>query len=166
MITVLVEEGRKRENVFNVLQGIIAAAGGETHQDARLDLEERPKMLFALKKPNAASQALRISAFADHQFCGAVLRGRGRRGAPPARRRRIPGDQGMPNADPSPREGSLHQRQRYHLSHGGYNFCRALQILTGDIAFGRVLIHLLKLFRMATHSNKGEIWERDVHVML
>jgi hypothetical protein len=48
VITVLVEEGRKPENVFNVVQGIIAAAGGETHQDARLDLEERPKMLFVL----------------------------------------------------------------------------------------------------------------------
>ena len=70
----LVEEGRKRENVFNVMQGIMAVAGGETHQDVRLDLEEQPQdavrsvglILGGPKKPYAASLALRISAFADH----------------------------------------------------------------------------------------------------
>jgi hypothetical protein len=44
--TVLAEEGRKPESVFDFVQGITAVARGKTHQDARLDLEARAKKLF------------------------------------------------------------------------------------------------------------------------
>jgi hypothetical protein len=44
--TVLTEEGRKPESVFDFVQGITAVARGKTHQDARLDLEARAKKLF------------------------------------------------------------------------------------------------------------------------
>ena len=37
--TVLVEEGRKPESIFDFLQGITAVARDKPHQDARLDLE-------------------------------------------------------------------------------------------------------------------------------
>ena len=44
--TVLTEEGRKPESVFDFVQGITAIARKKTHQDARLDLETRAKKLF------------------------------------------------------------------------------------------------------------------------
>jgi hypothetical protein len=44
--TVLIEEGRKPESVFDFVQGITAIARSKTHQDARLDLEVRAKKLF------------------------------------------------------------------------------------------------------------------------
>lgn len=44
--TVLVEEGRKPESVFDFVQGITAVARDKTHQDARLDLEARAKKLL------------------------------------------------------------------------------------------------------------------------
>ncbi|WP_036279517.1 hypothetical protein [Methylocystis sp. ATCC 49242] len=44
--TVLTEEGRKPESVFDFVQGITAVARGKSHQDARLDFEARAKKLF------------------------------------------------------------------------------------------------------------------------
>ncbi len=44
--TVLAEEGRKPESVFDFVQGITAIARGKTHQDARLDLETQAKKLL------------------------------------------------------------------------------------------------------------------------
>jgi hypothetical protein len=44
--TVLAEEGRKPESVFDFVQGITAVARGKAHQDARLDFEARAKKLF------------------------------------------------------------------------------------------------------------------------
>jgi hypothetical protein len=44
--TVLAEEGRKPESVFDFVQGITAVARDKTHQDARLDLESRAKKLL------------------------------------------------------------------------------------------------------------------------
>ena len=44
--TVLAEEGRKPESVFDFVQGITAIARDKPHQDARLDLEARAKKLL------------------------------------------------------------------------------------------------------------------------
>lgn len=44
--TVLAEEGRRPESVFDFVQGITAFARGKAQQDARLDLEGRAKKLF------------------------------------------------------------------------------------------------------------------------
>jgi hypothetical protein len=44
--TVLAEEGRKPESIFDFVQGITAVARDKTHQDARLDLEARAKKLL------------------------------------------------------------------------------------------------------------------------
>ena len=44
--TVLAEEGRKPESVFDFVQGITAVARDRPHQDARLDLETRAKKLL------------------------------------------------------------------------------------------------------------------------
>ncbi|TPL79718.1 DUF932 domain-containing protein [Mesorhizobium sp. B2-3-13] len=44
--TVLAEEGRKAESVFDFVQGITAVARDKAHQDARLDLEARAKKLL------------------------------------------------------------------------------------------------------------------------
>jgi len=44
--TVLAEEGRKPESIFDFVQGITAVARGRPHQDARLDLEARAKKLL------------------------------------------------------------------------------------------------------------------------
>lgn len=44
--TVLAEEGRKPESIFDFVQGITALARGKPHQDARLDLEMRAKKLL------------------------------------------------------------------------------------------------------------------------
>src|SRR5262249_30816071 len=44
--TVLAEEGRKPESVFDFAQGITAVARDKPHQDARLDLEARAKKLL------------------------------------------------------------------------------------------------------------------------
>src|SRR6478672_7239658 len=44
--TVLAEEGRKPESVFDFVQGITAVARDKQHQDARLDLEGRAKKLL------------------------------------------------------------------------------------------------------------------------
>jgi hypothetical protein len=46
--TVLAEEGRKPESIFDFVQGITAVARNRTHQDARLDLEARAKKLLDL----------------------------------------------------------------------------------------------------------------------
>ena len=44
--TVLAEEGRRPETVFDFVQGITAVARDKPHQDARLDLEGRAKKLL------------------------------------------------------------------------------------------------------------------------
>jgi hypothetical protein len=44
--TVLAEEGRKPESVFDFVQGITAVARDRPHQDSRLDLEARAKKLL------------------------------------------------------------------------------------------------------------------------
>jgi hypothetical protein len=44
--TVLAEEGRKPESIFDFVQGIAAAARNKPYQDARLDLETRAKKLL------------------------------------------------------------------------------------------------------------------------
>ena len=44
--TVLHEEGRPPESVFDFVQGITALARGKAHQDARLELEGRAKRLL------------------------------------------------------------------------------------------------------------------------
>jgi hypothetical protein len=44
--TVLAEEGRKPESLFDFVQGITAVGRDKTHQDARLDLEARAKKLL------------------------------------------------------------------------------------------------------------------------
>jgi hypothetical protein len=44
--TVLAEEYKKPESIFDFVQGITAVARGKAHQDARLDMEERAKKLF------------------------------------------------------------------------------------------------------------------------
>ncbi|MFG1228590.1 DUF932 domain-containing protein [Xanthobacter wiegelii] len=44
--TVLAEEGRKPESVFDFVQGITAVARDKPHQDARLELEARAKKLL------------------------------------------------------------------------------------------------------------------------
>jgi len=46
--TVIAEEGRPPESVFDFVQGITAVARGKAHQDARLVLEGRAKKLFDL----------------------------------------------------------------------------------------------------------------------
>jgi hypothetical protein len=43
--TVLAEEGRKPESIFDFVQGITAVARDKPHQDARLDLEAKAKKL-------------------------------------------------------------------------------------------------------------------------
>ena len=45
--TVLNEEGKKPESVFDFVQGITALARAKTHQDTRLDLEGKAKKLMA-----------------------------------------------------------------------------------------------------------------------
>ena len=44
--TVLVEDGRKPESIFDFVQGITAVARNKPHQDARLDVETRAKKLL------------------------------------------------------------------------------------------------------------------------
>lgn len=44
--TVLAEEGRPPESIFDFVQGITALARTKTHQDVRLDLETRAKRLL------------------------------------------------------------------------------------------------------------------------
>src|ERR1700677_696144 len=44
--TVLDEEGRKPESIFDFVQGITALARSKTHQDTRLDLEGKAKKLL------------------------------------------------------------------------------------------------------------------------
>jgi len=44
--TVLAEENRKPESIFDFVQGITALARGKAHQDARLELEGRAKRLL------------------------------------------------------------------------------------------------------------------------
>jgi hypothetical protein len=44
--TVLAEEGRPPESVFDFVQGITAVARDKPHQDARLDLEAKAKKLM------------------------------------------------------------------------------------------------------------------------
>ena len=44
--TVLNEEGRPPESVFDFVQGITALARGKAHQDARLELEGKAKRLL------------------------------------------------------------------------------------------------------------------------
>jgi hypothetical protein len=44
--TVLAEEGRKPESIFDFVQGIAAVARDKPHQDARLDLEAKAKKLL------------------------------------------------------------------------------------------------------------------------
>lgn len=45
--TVLKEEGRKPETIFDFVQGITALARQKAHQDSRLDLEQKAKKLMA-----------------------------------------------------------------------------------------------------------------------
>ena len=46
--TVLAEEGRRPESVFDFVQGITAVARTEPHQDARLEVESRPRLLASV----------------------------------------------------------------------------------------------------------------------
>ncbi len=46
--SVLTEEGRKPESIFDFVQGITAMARGKTHQDARLEMEGKAKKLLDL----------------------------------------------------------------------------------------------------------------------
>ena len=46
--TVLAEEGRPPESIFDFVQGITEHARGKAHQDARLDYEARAKKVFEL----------------------------------------------------------------------------------------------------------------------
>jgi hypothetical protein len=48
--TVLAEEGRKPETVFDFVQGITRVARDKPHQDARLDLEGKAKKLLELAR--------------------------------------------------------------------------------------------------------------------
>lgn len=43
--TVLAEEGRSPESIFDFVQGITAVARDKPHQDARLDMEKAKKLL-------------------------------------------------------------------------------------------------------------------------
>lgn len=45
--TVLNEEGKKPESVFDFVQGLTALARSKTHQDSRLELEGKAKKLMA-----------------------------------------------------------------------------------------------------------------------
>lgn len=49
--TMLTEEGRKPESVFDFVQGITAIARRKTHQDERLDLEKRAKKFHRQSRP-------------------------------------------------------------------------------------------------------------------
>ena len=44
--TVLAEEGRPPESIFDFVQGITAAARDKPHQDARLEMEGKAKKLL------------------------------------------------------------------------------------------------------------------------
>jgi hypothetical protein len=44
--TVLREEGRPPESIFDFVQGMTALARSREHQDGRLELEQRTKRLF------------------------------------------------------------------------------------------------------------------------
>ncbi len=44
--TVLAEEGRPPESIFDFVQGITAVARDKPHQDVRLDMEAKAKKLF------------------------------------------------------------------------------------------------------------------------
>jgi hypothetical protein len=44
--TVLAEEGRPPESIFDFVQGITALARGKAHQDARLEMEGKAKKLL------------------------------------------------------------------------------------------------------------------------
>lgn len=44
--TVLIEEGRPPESIFDFVQGITAVARDKTHQDARLDMEAKAKKIL------------------------------------------------------------------------------------------------------------------------
>jgi hypothetical protein len=44
--TVLGDENRKPESIFDFVQGITAVARGKAHQDARLELEGKAKRLM------------------------------------------------------------------------------------------------------------------------
>ena len=44
--SVLAEDGRKPESIFDFVQGITAMARGKTHQDARLEIEGKAKKLL------------------------------------------------------------------------------------------------------------------------
>ena len=46
--TVLEEEGRPPESIFDFVQGITALARGKPHQDARLELEGKAAKLLAM----------------------------------------------------------------------------------------------------------------------
>ena len=66
--TVLAEEGRKPESIFDFVQGITAVARDKPHQDARLDLEARAKKLLDRADltpiaPQSGSAALATSSF-------------------------------------------------------------------------------------------------------
>ena len=82
--TVLAEEGRKPESIFDFVQGITAVARDKPHQDARLDLEARAKKLLDrvnLTRCEAADAAFGFWSFSSvHSPPSAPpSRGRGRR---------------------------------------------------------------------------------------
>jgi hypothetical protein len=49
--TVLAEEGRKPESVFDFVQGVAAVARGKVHQDARLEFEGKARQLLRCISP-------------------------------------------------------------------------------------------------------------------
>ena len=73
--TVLKEEGRKPESVFDFVQGITAVARKKSHQDARLDWRVGPRRCSTARSRQGALQAL-ISASPVVDPCG-PFRGRG-----------------------------------------------------------------------------------------
>jgi hypothetical protein len=68
--TVLAEEGRPPESVFDFVQGITAVARDKPHQDARLDMEAKAKKLMdrAADFRKAGHAIFRISGFASLLF--------------------------------------------------------------------------------------------------
>ena len=60
--TVLAEEGRKPESIFDFVQGITAVARDKPHQDARLDLEAQGEEAARPRRLISAKPEMRISA--------------------------------------------------------------------------------------------------------
>ena len=84
--TVLAEEGRPPESIFDFVQGITAVARDKPHQDARLDMEARAKKLLGSRRLTSAKPRNRFSCLRHFSVSPVPwrcpLRARGRRFAP------------------------------------------------------------------------------------